>query len=476
MRSDLRDRINECEEFEDDPDTFDFATFTTLEREAQNCAQQCVAIFHNVRDQVGFASSQPTERTSSPKDDRTSLTSMRQRAPSLNLPLPANQDPLPTPAASPRENRVYLDVSPPEPVKPKSPWSIDNPPQFDLGAHTSPPARSIRRTSREVSPGTGTDSQGRLISTQVVQSRVKANEEFLKRRRDSRLMFEKEFRNSISSIDEHRASELYMSSPALSPVSATGMPVSPIDGRTSRSSDYQMLMTRQRSQGGASHGTRSSVASSIQDRHAVRRRDSEDDSIFGLRLDPLSPPLSEHRSSSNFEAIATTLKLPDFGEGVEQGIEVVDTEDYSTGLIPIDQNNANGQATSITPPMASTRAIDNSLRHDDSFFRFGGYCEGAKALLRGDPGFKMYKRPAGHYTATVSARCIKCPYEVGWHDVEKDRLLDRSGIYQNSGIRFRQRFVSKSHLKAKSMDEPYYSVSYLLLLGPFTNHDSVFFA
>jgi hypothetical protein len=73
----------------------------------------------------------------------------------------------------------------------------------------------------------------------------------------------------------------------------------------------------------------------------------------------------------------------------------------------------------------------------------------------------------------VSARCVKCSYEVGWNDVEKDRLLERksslvyvfvswltlpgAGIYINSGIRWRQNFISKCHVKAHSIDEPIYS-------------------
>jgi len=42
---------------------------------------------------------------------------------------------------------------------------------------------------------------------------------------------------------------------------------------------------------------------------------------------------------------------------------------------------------------------------------------------------KWYGEPAnrlsqGHYSATVSARCVACSYEVGWNDVEKDKMLD----------------------------------------------------
>lgn len=476
----MRDRIDECDEFEEDPESFRAAAFSSIEREAQDCADQCITIFHNVRERVGLVAPQSPAVGSPPRDDRTQLASMRQRAPSMRKPVPSpsqstsSQNSLPTPAASPPERHLYLDISPAEPVKPKSPWTIDSPSQFDLGAHMSPPSRSQRRTSREVSPGSTTDAEGRLIPREVVLSRVRANEEFLQRRRDSRLIFQNEFRKSISSIDEHRVSEIFTTSPILTPISPTGatggMSISPIDGRASRTSmsDYQTLMTRQRSQGGASQGTRSSIASSeFQERPATRRHDSEADSIFGLRAaGPLSPPLSEHRSSAGLEGIpvAATLRLPDFGEGVYQGIEVVDNTDYTAGLIPVHDNEPPPVQQTSSAPATSVRSIDHPMRHDASFFKFGGFCDGAKALVRGETGFKIYKRPAGHYSATVSARCIKCSYEVGWNDVEKDRLLDRGGIYGNCGVRFRQRFISKCHVKTKSIEDSCYAVSHFCLL------------
>jgi len=56
---------------------------------------------------------------------------------------------------------------------------------------------------------------------------------------------------------------------------------------------------------------------------------------------------------------------------------------------------------------------------------------------------KMYQ---GHYSATVSARCIACSYEVGWNDVEKDKLLDSQDIdlEENQWLTFfRSRYIRK---------------------------------
>jgi len=33
------------------------------------------------------------------------------------------------------------------------------------------------------------------------------------------------------------------------------------------------------------------------------------------------------------------------------------------------------------------------IRRDSSFCKFGGFCEGAKRILRGDEGLRMIKRP-----------------------------------------------------------------------------------
>jgi hypothetical protein len=43
------------------------------------------------------------------------------------------------------------------------------------------------------------------------------------------------------------------------------------------------------------------------------------------------------------------------------------------------------------PDAASNRGL---MRHDSSFYKFGGFCDGAKALVKGATGFKIIKRPS----------------------------------------------------------------------------------
>jgi hypothetical protein len=45
-------------------------------------------------------------------------------------------------------------------------------------------------------------------------------------------------------------------------------------------------------------------------------------------------------------------------------------------------------------PAASMRSIDHHMRHDSSFYKMGGFCEGARLIMRGDTGFKVVKRPS----------------------------------------------------------------------------------
>ncbi|KAG4427477.1 hypothetical protein IFR05_017039 [Cadophora sp. M221] len=454
LRIEVRDRIDEIEE---EPESFNPATCTEAAEEAQNCSTTCINILNALRDRLVAAQNLAQEK---PKDDRAQLTSMRlERSPTLRKPLPPTAQ-----CISPVESLQVISPvveDPPEPSRPRNPWAIDSPSQFHLGAplpSTGSPSQR-RQSSRDISPSSLPEVDQRLISRDVVRSRVDANEEFLERRRQSRLSFLNELRKSVSSIDEDRERETFVDGPLIaSPVlGSSGLAVSPTSGARP-SFGYGTLMTRQRSQ--ASQGSRHSSIPERPERH-TQRQDSQD-SIFGLRAAPLSPPLSEHRTSGGTDtwgslgggALATTLQTPDFGKGVEDGLELANGIDYDNEKIVVGSDETFYHQPT---PTASMKSIDYPIRHDTSFYKFGGFCEGSKAILSGENGLKVVKRPSGNYNVSLSARCIKCSYEVGWNEVEKDKLLERSGIYGNSGIRWRQRFISKCHLKTNSVEEPIYA-------------------
>lgn len=405
------------------------------------------------------------------RDDRAQLSSMKQSIAAV----PELQPPS---TRSVGVDKPTLSVEPPsaEPSMPHNPWAIDSPAAFSLGSpvlSTSEPPQ--RDHARDISPSTKSDgSQPRLIPQEHVNLRLNANEEFLERRRQSRILFQKEFRQSISSINESRASQVFSDSPTLGLHSAATListsvekrrasdlrsngsisafpiledsrtPISPIEGRTSRTSGngYDTLITRKRSQGGASQASRESRTSSILQSppQGPQRTNSQasQDSIFGLRAAPLSPPLTDRGSGSdnNWGTLATTLQLPGFGKGVESGLEVMSPVDHDNGLILANENHIYRPT-----PTSSMKSVDHPMRHDTSFYKFGGFCEGSRAILRGEVGLRVIKRPLvyklspssrryanitqGQFKMTISGRCNKCSYEVSWNDVEKDTKLDR---------------------------------------------------
>ena len=329
---------------------------------------------------------------------------MRQAAPNMRKPVPSPSSPSsPVPTAPLEINKPVLAVQAPpiEPVKPRSPWAIDSPSQFDLGAPITPMSASLgsyppRQLIADLSPSSAASNQSvRFIPKEIVNYRLSANEEFLERRRQSRLIFQNELRRSIVSIEEDRVSQVFDNPSPILDYSA--MTSSPIDGRGSRlsGSGYDTLMTRQRSQGQASQGTRSSRTSSIlHERPRPERQDRQDsqDSIFGLRAAPLSPPLSEHRTSGNetWGILATTLQVPGFGSGVEDGLMPVGGVDHENGLILANENQIVSQPT----PTASMKSIDYPMTQNSSFYKFGGFCDGSKAMIRGETGLKVVKRPS----------------------------------------------------------------------------------
>ncbi|KAH8587595.1 hypothetical protein B0O99DRAFT_526536 [Bisporella sp. PMI_857] len=467
LRIDLIDHINECQDYDDDDlGSFNRAAFTALEQRSHECAIVCLEIFNRVRDRLLQDNLQnfKLDKTEA-RGDESQPSHIRQ----LNFtrkPVPFSGPPRSNISAAPTEvNQSVPSVGPPpfEPVKPPSAWIIESPTHSALGSPASSSlGTSPRRGSRDISPSSRPDG---LVSREirhqreVVKFRVAANEEFLEKRRQSRLLFQNELRMSISSIDEHRASDIFSEVSVISPLyDGSRSPVSPINGYESRASGngYEILMERERSLGHASQtsaGSRGSRTSSIiQDN--LHRSDSQasQESIFGLRSPPLSPPLSTHRTSATGN-LATTLKLPGFGKGVEPGIEVVDRINHDSGLILANESQQTGQPT----PTASMKSADHPMRHDSSFYRFGGFCEGAKQILRGEAGFKPVNRPLGHYSSVQHAKCLKCSYEINWERLVKDNRPDSTGVHDNHGIRWREKFLSKSHAKSSSMDEPMFA-------------------
>jgi hypothetical protein len=430
LRNDVMEHVAECQEFdEDEPDTFAASQlfFANLETNAYDCANTCVKLLNGVRTRVlEVESSGLKERVD---DDRTLLSSMRQLNEVKTSPKPSQQWGLLSTPLAPESSKPTLAINPPafEPPKPKSPWVIDTSSQLDhtdpsLGTTPSPNTRDMAELPH------ANNHAPRLIERDIVRNRLSENDDFLERRRQSRILFQKQLRNSTTSIEEYRASEAYsdssiFQSPILEHSSnfsssferrrasnflGNGSPLlggmrSPVsslmDGRGSRMSgsvyfdNLPPSMASEQVPGPVSHSSRGSTASSIPPELRPRAESlASQESIF--RLDPLTPVGSDRGSAAvdrwDASAIATTLRLPGFGDGVEPGLEPVDRVDRGNGLMLA----TDGQTTNEVTTPAARAPVKYPIPHDSSFYKFGGFCEGAKAMRRGESGFKIVKRPS----------------------------------------------------------------------------------
>ncbi|KAM3084197.1 hypothetical protein ACMFMG_001698 [Clarireedia jacksonii] len=509
VRIDLIDQIDECQDFDENLNSFQPSAFANVKQQSKRCRTECTFIFNNLRDRILETDRHDfrMEDKSPPLSPTTPFIDLSRRVPVAN---PLNP---PSTPKFPLQNLRPVENIPPvaDPANAANPWSLSGP-YFDHSAPKNPPTPLPENQSRAVSPPLRarfqlrdpSPSQLKLIPKEVVNLRINANDEFLERRRQSRIMFQ-ELRHSFSSIEENRASEAFSDGSPWSSYSSTS---SPIERHSSRGSGYDDLIGRKRSQGQASQGGNSRNGS-LRD---ATKPESEFISPYSLKP-PMSPGISEYQPSESGNSVfmkspvspptaelttensqwgqlappatlASTLHVTGFPAGIEDGLEVVPLAESGLEVVPqpepepapvpapVENRSVSRIDNHFTP---SIKSIECPMRHDTSFYKFDGFCPGAKAMIRGETGFKVVKRPSrdqGHYSATLSARCIKCAYEVGWNDVEKDRLLDRmytqglqsevcsrragSGIYSNTGIRWRQRFISKCHLKTTTVDDPIY--------------------
>lgn len=113
--------------------------------------------------------------------------------------------------------------------------------------------------------------------------------------------------------------------------------------------------------------------------------------IFG-RPDPESPPHSGRQSASEGHGLlARTLKLPGFGEGVPDGIQVVGQLVSDPGLMLASENQTHDQPT----PATSVKSIEYPLRPDTSFHKYHGFCPGAHMIRRGTKGAQEVRKKPG---------------------------------------------------------------------------------
>ncbi|KAL6896522.1 hypothetical protein GGI43DRAFT_122760 [Trichoderma evansii] len=195
------------------------------------------------------------------------------------------------------------------------------------------------------------------------------------------------------------------------------------------------------------HGPRNdSLSDAAQPPPPSERRLSDAESLLDPNPLPVStkPPAYERRPS----AVNTEQQPPLSGlELARRGTGMNLNED--SGLIPVDSSMP-GAALANLPPQDLT--IDNQ----SSFYVMKQFCAGATDVINGGIGVKRIKKPGFSITA-VAAKCTHCLYELDFKHVEFDLNKQEEGNYTKNGIGYRLRFLQKSHLHAKRVDDVMYA-------------------
>lgn len=409
------DQINEIQDVADEPEDFDIEIFTSVQFESRKISEKCVQVLKDARDMLTKNNLQVLEVE---RDDRTGLPSMRPRGNSNSTEASVS-----TSAPSLRIVTPSVEADSGPPPKPHGSWNIESPqppddhdvveasssrldrlPVIERKPVSTDPIPSPRsRPVMEEKP-VSTDPAD-FITEDVVDGRVKANDDFLERRKYSRIAFHNEFRKSISSVDENRES---VYSDIVSPISPTV--ISPIEGRPSdtrrsSSNDYPSFINgqrgfflpsdRKRTSTTSSQYTASTTPGDRQSTSSHSNHTAEEEIVFRHN--------SNAGSTRSSTALAATLKIPGFGQGVEDGLIVVEDPaaivdyDNEKEIVPNDHPQYHS-----TTPTASMKSIDSPMRHDSSFYKFGGFCEGALIASRGELSHKIVKRPTVSYDLLCS--------------------------------------------------------------------------
>lgn len=249
-----------------------------------------------------------------------------------------------------------------------------------------------------------------IIKSEEVERQRLKNEEFLEKRRRSRLFFQQEFhqirhnsRQSISTVQSSEGNRFSSSTGILSPSDFVASPLTQsrpeselLMGRSqSREGQEQLTSDRNPRFSTATTDSRPSIAS---DNMSVRpgnltRQESGEPMMFGP---PESPPTSDRGSNANANSLdwgilAHTLRTPDFGRGVEDGIQVIGPGLVSDPGLMLAAEVGRGELP-VTPAI-SLQAVEYPIGQDSSFYKYGGFCEGAKMLLTGQDPLKIQKKP-----------------------------------------------------------------------------------
>ncbi|KAG5980477.1 hypothetical protein E4U55_003990 [Claviceps digitariae] len=145
----------------------------------------------------------------------------------------------------------------------------------------------------------------------------------------------------------------------------------------------------------------------------------------------------------------------------QPGLELAVTapiEDPDHGLIPVETEDLSVKMSARLSPR------DCTIGPTSTFCLYKGFCLGAQEVVRGEIGVKKTKKP-GFSSATTVARCTGCFYELDFAQIEYDVNKEDRGNFRKSDINYRLRFLQKSHLPAKRVDDVLYACIFCVQAG-----------
>ncbi|PNY27844.1 Uncharacterized protein TCAP_02228, partial [Tolypocladium capitatum] len=139
---------------------------------------------------------------------------------------------------------------------------------------------------------------------------------------------------------------------------------------------------------------------------------------------------------------------------------VMPTMEIDSGLIPVEPED-----TVSARPESHDHSNECNIASASSFHLHKGFCEGAKEISRGDIGVKKTQKPVRRTVARAVARCTGCHYELDFSQIEIDVNKQDEGNFSKNDIGYRLRFLQKSHLPAKRVDDVLYGCVFCVHQG-----------
>ncbi|KAH8896602.1 hypothetical protein GQ53DRAFT_743241 [Thozetella sp. PMI_491] len=155
----------------------------------------------------------------------------------------------------------------------------------------------------------------------------------------------------------------------------------------------------------------------------------------------------------------TSVSLPS-GAEFEEGLMVA--EDWTT-VVSDGGSLANGKRALST---VSSRDADCSVGPKSSLYQMKGFCNGAQAFKKGSH-WDGVKKTSGYVAGNTThiGRCIECGYAHQYDELSLDMDRNPKASFNQGGLRFRVRFLYKSHLAATKMTEAYYGCVFCAQTG-----------